>query len=164
MKEVRYTYALLTGADLGNREDALNQAYSLIGERIGSIKKASNLHETEPWGFESDTKFLNQAILVESTLKPEEVLARILEIELEIGRIRGTTQWASRIIDIDILCAENIIHHSDTLNIPHKHLHERSFALKPLCEIAPGWTHPLLRKSYLKLLAEIESPTVETVA
>ncbi|MBI1288308.1 MAG: 2-amino-4-hydroxy-6-hydroxymethyldihydropteridine diphosphokinase [Flavobacteriales bacterium] len=148
-------YVLLTGSDLGDRKSVLEQASELISERIGVILDRSDILETEPWGFESDTTFLNQALLVESDKKPEEVLSRILGIELQLGRKRTCDRWTSRTIDIDILCAEELIHHSDSLTIPHRLLHERAFALQPLCQLVPGWTHPLLHKTYHQLLTEV---------
>ena len=99
-KSIRYV--LLTGTDLGNRQLNLEAAYNLIGNKIGVALNTSTIFETEPWGFQSETMFLNQALLVESSLKPEVVLQRILSIEAELGRSRSLDQWTSRIIDIDI--------------------------------------------------------------
>ena len=39
------------------------------------------------------------------------------------------------------------------LTIPHKHLHKREFALKPIEEIVPDFIHPALGKT-IKQLAE----------
>lgn len=152
-------YVLLTGSDLGNREDNLELAQRLISKHIGDVLQTSEVMQSEPWGFESDTQFLNQAILIRTDLSPESLLHQILKIEQKIGRIRKKTQWTSRIIDIDILCAEQLIHHTDNLTIPHKHLHQRSFALAPLCQLVPNWNHPLFRKTYHQLLLEIAEPT-----
>lgn len=141
-------YVLLIGSDLGNRTLNLKTAVELIAAQIGAVIAASAILETEPWGFESKTRFLNQAILVETALAPELLLETILDIERIIGRERTETQWISRIIDIDILCGQNIVLQSDNLTIPHKHLHVRSFALKPLCELVPNWKHPILDMRY----------------
>jgi len=148
-------YVLLTGSDLGNREGNLELALELISENIGDVLQTSEVMESEPWGFESDTRFLNQAILVKTVLQPQALLQKILKIEQEIGRVRKETQWVSRVIDIDILCTKQLIHHTDELTVPHKHLHNRSFALAPLCQLAPTWTHPLLKKTYHQLLLEV---------
>lgn len=150
-------YVLLTGADLGDRQFTLQNAAEMVERSIGSIIDRSETIETKPWGFESETMFLNQALLVETHLPPAQVLSKILEIEQSLGRKRHDRQWTSRKIDIDILCSENEIHHSDELTIPHKHLHQRSFALRPLCQLVPSWTHPLLGKTYHQLLTELES-------
>ncbi len=132
----------------------------MVSEKAGSIVRVSSLIETEPWGFESETKFLNQAILLQSKLEPLELLGVILEIEKKIGRVRNGKQWASRVIDIDILCTENKIFHSPELVIPHERLHERIFALAPLCEIVT-WTHPLLNTSYPEILERLRNDVSE---
>lgn len=148
-------YVLLTGSDLGDRNANLRTALDLIGERIGKVLTTSDILETEPWGFDSDTRFLNQAILVETELGPETILQEILRIEIEIGRERTGTQWTSRLIDIDILCAENISHSTEQLTVPHQHLQNRYFALAPLCELVPDWKHPTTQKTYKQLLEEL---------
>lgn len=154
-------YVLLTGSDLGNRKSNLIRACDLIEDRIGKIEKASDIIESEPWGFESETRFLNQALLISSSLKPLDVLKRILEIEKSIGRTRTSEQWTSRIIDIDILCSEQNIFHTSELTIPHKLLHERAFALEPLCQVV-DWEHPLLNKSYKEILSVLTQNTSNT--
>lgn len=154
MADLIRKYVLLTGSDLGDREAILTQAARRINEQIGKVIGRSDMLETEPWGFESDTKFLNQALLVETSKQPEEILKTILSIEEGLGRIRGNVQWTSRSIDIDILCGENRIYESENLTIPHKHLHERLFALEPLCQLVPDWIHPQLKKSYIELKSD----------
>ncbi len=162
MSATEHKYVLLTGSDLGDRKLALENAASLIHEQIGEIISRSAMHESEPWGFESSTKFLNQALLVKSSLAPEEALNNIQAIETSMGRQRTNKQYVSRIIDIDILCIEDRIYNTERLSIPHRFLHERSFALIPLCQVVPEWTHPLLGKSYLQLMREnLERSTSE---
>jgi 2-amino-4-hydroxy-6-hydroxymethyldihydropteridine diphosphokinase len=153
-------YVLLTGSDLGDRLKNLRIASDKIQLRTGNIIGSSEIHESEPWGFKSKTKFLNQALLVESNLDPEEVLNSILSIESEMGRQRIKEQWTSRIIDIDIICAEELTFHSAQLTIPHKRLHEREFVLIPLCEIVGEWNHPIYKRTYHELfsaLSEIQA-------
>ena len=38
------------------------------------------------------------------------------------------------------------------LILPHPRLHQRGFVLAPLNDIAPGWVHPLLRRSVREML------------
>ena len=159
LKEVQ-KYVLLTGSDLGDRHAMLAKACELIEERIGTVIRKSMVLESEPWGFESQTVFLNQALLIETKLEPEQLLSAILAIETSLGRERTDEHWSSRIIDIDILCGEFLIHHSDTLVIPHKFLADRSFALNPLCQVAPDWIHPLLNRSYLSLAEKLSQKSL----
>ena len=159
MQSERTQYVLLTGSDLGNRALNLTRALELVAERVGRVLESSSIIESEPWGFESDTKFLNQALLIESDLDAETVLEQILKIEEELGRVRRETNWTSRIIDVDILCANQLIHHSETLKVPHEYLHEREFALRPLCELVPEWKHPIVLKTYVQILTDLSNRT-----
>jgi len=148
-------YVLLTGSNLGSRESMLERAKTAVEERVGTIIKASNVHESEPWGFESEHQFLNQALLITSEMDPLAVLATIHAIEAELGRVRVAKQMVSRTIDIDILCSDSEPFSSDNLIIPHPRLAERVFALEPLCELTPNWIHPVSGKRFQELLDEL---------
>ena len=74
------------GTNLGNREENVARAISLIDERVGQVLRQSTLIETEPWGFESENKFLNGVILVETGLTPRQILNTVKTIEWDMGR------------------------------------------------------------------------------
>jgi 2-amino-4-hydroxy-6-hydroxymethyldihydropteridine diphosphokinase len=142
------------GTNLGDRQDNLNQALALIREHVGSIIKSSPVYETEPWGFKSKDYFLNIVIEVETKLKPSGLLGRILMVEANMGRLRDSKGYSSRIIDIDILFYGSRKFEQKTLVIPHPRLHKRRFILVPLCEIAPDMVHPVFGKTMKVLLKE----------
>jgi 2-amino-4-hydroxy-6-hydroxymethyldihydropteridine diphosphokinase len=137
------TAYLLTGSNMGDREAHLNQAKALIEKHIGTVKEVSRLYETQAWGKTDQPNFYNQALAVETTQFPQQVLKNILKIEQEMGRIR-TEKWEERVIDIDILLFNEEIIEDDNLKIPHPHLHERNFALVPLMDVAGEVMHPVL--------------------
>jgi 2-amino-4-hydroxy-6-hydroxymethyldihydropteridine diphosphokinase len=143
---------LALGSNLGDREDNLHQAEIRITESVGPVIKTSSIYETEPWGFESDDKFLNMVMCVETDLSPSGLLGRILMIESQLGRVRSETHYASRNIDIDILFYENEVLNEEALKIPHPLMHERRFVMIPMAEIAPDLIHPVLKKSIKSLL------------
>ena len=137
------------GSNLGEREENLESAISLISQNIMAVTKRSGVMETEPLlspNPEPDwhkMNYLNMVIggIPHKNFEPEEVLAEVKKIETELGRKPAAT-WAPRIIDIDILAWGDLKYESATLTIPHKELLKRDFALKPLLEIAPEWVHP----------------------
>ena len=149
-------YVLLLGSDLGDREANLRLALANIREKIGAASETSNVHETDPWGFESNTKFLNQAVLIETALSPEKMLDKLQSIEQDMGRVRTRTGYESRIIDIDILCSDKKMFSSERLSIPHEELQTRAFALIPLCAIAGNWIHPTIGLTYSQILARLQ--------
>ena len=80
------TLYLSLGTNMGNRHENLSLAQELIGREVGTVVSASDIIETEPWGFESSNRFLNMAVKVETTLQPLEVLQTTQEIERKLGR------------------------------------------------------------------------------
>lgn len=136
---------LLLGSNVEPREATIDVAKSLITKRLGNITKQSSLYESEPWGFDTDTNFLNQVVIINTVLGAFEILNLAKEIEKELGRTHKTTDvYTSRTIDIDLIYSDNKIIVSDELTIPHFNLHERRFTLIPLVEIAPDFVHPVL--------------------
>jgi 2-amino-4-hydroxy-6-hydroxymethyldihydropteridine diphosphokinase len=85
---------------------------------------------------------------------------RLLEIEIRAGRQRQTAGYADRSLDIDILFYGGRILCLPEITIPHPRLQERRFALVPLCEIAPGFIHPVSGLSVSELLAKCSDPAM----
>ena len=133
------------GSNLGDREANIRKAIALIGERVGLVTRQSSLIETEPWGFESENKFLNGVILVETTLTPRQLLKATQKIERELGkkkahatkRSHDSSLYKDRPIDIDILLYDDLTVDEPDLKIPHPLMHERNFVMIPLNEIKP---------------------------
>ncbi len=145
---------LSLGSNSGPREVMLKEARQKLTERVGVLIRKSKIYETEPWGFHAKQTFLNQVVLLETTLPPYVVLDKILEIESELGRIRDHThRYRSRTIDIDILYYDDLVIKELDLCIPHPELENRRFILHPLTEIAPRFIHPVLKKSNQELMA-----------
>lgn len=147
------------GSNIGEREQILMQAIALIGERIGTVEARSSMYQTQADGFESDNLFMNAVITVRSALEPHEVLSRTHQIELDLGcstHRNADGSYCDRSLDIDLIACDDMVCHDDTLTLPHPRMHQRSFVLDPLCEIAPRWMHPILQRTASELLAEID--------
>jgi 2-amino-4-hydroxy-6-hydroxymethyldihydropteridine diphosphokinase len=141
------------GSNLGDREGYLKQSQVMLIDKIGLIIKKSSIYESSPWGVENQGSFLNQVLLLETDVKPFDLLDRILNIEKEMGRVR-IEKWGERIIDIDILFYNDEIIETNNLCIPHPYISKRRFVLSPLDEIAKNYIHPILQKTINKLLSE----------
>jgi 2-amino-4-hydroxy-6-hydroxymethyldihydropteridine diphosphokinase len=153
---------LLLGGNMGDRNNLLADACILIETKIGRIIKSSSVYETDPWGFSSDLPFLNQVVIVDSVLSPKEILGEIHKIEAQLGRVRFSTGYEARTMDIDILFYDDLRVNESDLVIPHPRLHERRFTLLPLAEIAGDYIHPVLNER-LDVLAEECSDTSKVV-
>jgi 2-amino-4-hydroxy-6-hydroxymethyldihydropteridine diphosphokinase len=142
------------GGNVGNKRLNFEKVYSRIEEGAGTILERSPVYETPPWGFYASENFWNQVLFVETKLKPEDLLAVIRRIESSFKRKREPGRYISREMDIDILYYEDKRIDSEELTIPHPLLHQRLFVLVPLNELAPGFIHPVFRKTNRQLLAE----------
>lgn len=149
-----YITYLLLGGNLGDRRKYIALAIAEIEAKIGNITKRSSLYETASWGKHDQPDFFNQVIEVKTSLNPQELLSGILSIEAQLGRKR-IEKWGSRIIDIDILLYQDQVINEPELIVPHPYLAFRRFCLMPLCEIAPEFIHPLLKKNIQELLIEL---------
>ena len=139
------------GSNLGVRELNIEHAVSMLNVELKTPYRAiSSLIETEPWGFESQQKFMNAVVLYELDLpqgyNPEAEGLMILEICKNIERRMGRTAepqydqageriYSDRPIDIDILLLGDQKIDCKELTVPHKHMYERDFVMIPLNEI-----------------------------
>ena len=138
------------GTNKGAKTNNLQLAEMMIASRIGYIYKKSSIYKTAAWGNEDQEDFLNQAMISQTNLTPEQVLSEIHVIESKLGRQR-IEKWGPRVIDIDIIFYEAKIIKKPNLIIPHPQLTNRNFVLTPLMDICPELIHPELEKSISEL-------------
>ena len=142
---------LQLGSNLGDRELLLKDAITEIEDRVGNILECSKVYESTPWRVEGQENYLNQILKVKTILLADDVLLTVLDIEKQLGRVR-IEKWGERLIDIDIIFYNDSIIETPELCVPHKHLHERMFVLKPLHDIVPEMIHPKYNKTIAELL------------
>ena len=127
---------LSLGANIGDPPAQLAEAITRMAAHPAvSVVRQSSVLTTKPWGKTDQPDFANQAVAVETSLEPLELLDVILGIELDMGRVRQEV-WGPRLIDIDMIAYERVEMTSPRLTLPHPYAHERDFVLVPLGEIA----------------------------
>jgi len=143
---------LLLGSNLGNRLSNLKEAR----RQLGTVVASSSIYETAAWGNPNQGSFLNQVVEIDTDLSPEDLLKKIKDIEITMGRHR-IEKWGPRIIDIDILFYNDTSINTPDLIIPHPEIQNRRFTLVPLLELT-NMVHPVLKKTIGQLLEECKDP------
>lgn len=149
-----HTVFLAFGSNLGNRKENLSRALELLKHEGLKPVSVSQPVITAPEGFESSNQFLNSAAIFTTESSPFEVLEITQRIERTLGRMQKSHDgiYHDRTMDIDILFYDNEIINTPELTIPHPKIAERLFVLRPLCEIAPLFRHPVTGKTIRELL------------
>ena len=150
MQEVTAYVAL--GSNLGDRAQHLDAGVAGLAATAGvRVLREASRQETRPVGGPPQGAYLNGAVCLATTLEPTALLARMHAIEATAGRTRGSERNAPRSLDLDLLLYGDVVIERAELTIPHPRLHERSFVLDPLSEIAPDVIHPVLGMSIREL-------------
>lgn len=133
-------YVISIGTNLGDKMKNIEKAVEAINSiPYTDVIHASAVYQTEPVGYARQDDFYNAALLVDSVLDPHEMLGVCLGIEGGFGRIRGIKD-GPRILDLDIIFAENLEINTKNLIVPHPRFSERRFVLEPMLDLFPGGT------------------------
>ncbi len=157
MKNESSQVFLMLGGNLGNTHQIFLSALELLSKSVGTVVLKSSLYQSDPWGMEDQPVFLNQAILINTTLEPLPLLSVLNKIENQLGRTRDFPN-SPRTIDIDILLMGSNIIDSPNLQVPHPRLHLRRFNLIPLAEIASDVIHPVFRNRIAEMVELCNDP------
>lgn len=152
-------YYLNIGTNMGERRDNLYRAVvAMTAGTQGSV--TSRVVESEPWGFESDNRFMNIGLWLASDMPPHAMLEHIHDVERRLGS--GAHRdcqggYIDRLVDIDIVAIDDLVIDSPQLQVPHPHLAERQFFLQPMMELAPNWCHPVTGLTAAQMLQRLEA-------
>jgi 2-amino-4-hydroxy-6-hydroxymethyldihydropteridine diphosphokinase len=125
------------GSNLGDRFDYLQKAVNEINSLTDiEILEISSVYETLPVGGPEQGNYLNAIVTLNTKFEAEELLLKLLLIELNLGRQREIA-WGPRTIDLDLIWFEDQTINLENLVLPHPRAHERCFVIKPWLEIEP---------------------------
>ena len=150
-------YYLNIGSNMGDRRDNLYRAVVAIAAITGECA-VSSIVESEPWGFESDNRFMNLGVSFDSDIEPQEMLDRIHDIERSLGSASHRDDdggYIDRLVDIDIVAIDDLVIDTPTLQVPHPHLPDRDFFLLPMTQLAPDWRHPITHLTPAQMLENL---------
>lgn len=156
------------GSNLGNSRSLIERAVAgiVLLSSDGEVRR-SGWVVSEPWGFVSDSDFLNLGVEIDTSYAPDELLMRLLELQCSICDASHRTAdggYADRMIDIDLIFYDNMIMPHDwpgqggeAVIVPHPRMHLRGFVLRPIAQLSPGWIHPVLHQTAVEMLRKLQS-------
>ncbi len=143
------------GSNLGDRAANLERAIDSLAVIGVHVLRRSAIYETEPVDFLAQPWFLNCVVEAETILEPLPLLQALQGIERSMGSQKLVPR-GPRIIDLDILFYEDAVIREQGMEIPHPRLAERRFVLIPLAELAPNFSHPVLKLTIRNLLEKTQ--------
>ena len=150
-----HTVYVALGSNMGEKDKYIQLGVEQLKELPDTFVEAvSELMITKPYGGVEQEDFLNGAVKLRTLYTPEELLIKLHEIEAKAERKR-TLRWGPRTLDLDIIFYDKLVYESDTLIIPHVDMENRDFVLKPMCQLAPNFRHPVLGKTMEQLCRKV---------
>ena len=158
---------------MGQRQATIHAATeSIAGLRGTRLVAVADLIETDAEGGPAGQgRYLNGAIGIDTELSPTELMAELLRIERELGRIRaGAVRNGPRVIDLDLLLYGDEVVADEGgaegrgLTVPHPRMQDRRFVLEPLAQIAPDAWHPLRHATVAEMLKALPAQHAATRA
>jgi 2-amino-4-hydroxy-6-hydroxymethyldihydropteridine diphosphokinase len=168
MKEIQKQWAAIgLGANLpswaGGPAETVRAAAAELAE-FGEEFRLSSLYRTRPVGYDDQPEFINAAAVLRTELAPEDLLRKLMALELHYGRDREhCPPNGPRTLDLDLLLVEGVVLSSWRLVLPHPRMHLRRFVLQPLAEIAPDLLHPVLGVGMAELLDRLPAEDGDVV-
>lgn len=138
------------GSNIGDSRSVIERAVADVFAISEGVVRRSGYVESEPWGFSSPHRFLNIGVEIETSLPPEELLKRLLEVEKSISPASHRNpdgSYRDRLIDIDLIFMADddgvvLRYASPALTLPHPRAKERPFVMNPIVELHPGGMSP----------------------
>lgn len=139
--------------------ETVRAAIEALSDAGVSEIKTSPFYGTSPVPKSDQPDFVNCVVTGQTSLKAAALLHACQRIEMSFGRKRDD-RWGARTLDVDILSYNNDVVPARAdwqaiasraaegavipdLVLPHPQLHRRAFVLVPLCDLVPGWAHPV---------------------
>ena len=133
---------------VGLPEQTFNAALSSLSNQGVRIVALSSIWGSAPVPASDQPHYRNATALIETDLEPRELLTLLHNVEKDFGGDRAyEVRNAARTLDLDLIAYNDLVLENDDIILPHPRMHERSFVIFPLLEIAPTWIHPVNKRT-----------------
>lgn len=143
------------GSNLGDGPGILAKAVQTLRD-LGTVDAVSPTYRTQPVGFAGQPVFSNAVCRLWTRQEPWQLIIELLAIQRRVSGPRSFTM-GPRALDLDLLIFGTWVLEMPGLVLPHPRMAEREFVLRPLADIAPGLTHPVLGETVSSLLGRLNS-------
>jgi 2-amino-4-hydroxy-6-hydroxymethyldihydropteridine diphosphokinase len=139
MSAPRWTPAYIgLGSNLEGPAQQIERGFGALAQLPDTLLVArSRSYRSLPLGPQDQPEFVNAAAGLLTRLAPEDLLARLKQLEATLGREQPIRRWGPRVIDFDLLLFGAEVRATPVLTLPHPGLLERNWVLYPLQDIAP---------------------------
>lgn len=149
------------GSNMGDSKALIQNAVDeLKKDRLIKDVTVSDLIVTKPYGYTEQDDFVNGALICKTMYSPHVLLDKMHELENNADRKR-IIHWGPRTLDLDLIFYDSEIIADRTLTVPHPDMHNRTFVLEPIVQIAPYYRHPLLNMNVSQLLEKLNEETLK---
>lgn len=155
MKQVYIGFGSNVGDSLAHLQNVQNRLCSLIPAISLQVSPAYWSEPLLKKGQERsshDSPYLNAVLGFKTEWDVVSVFHALENLEKQLGRTSGKSEWKPRTVDLDILFYDDMIYEDEFLKVPHSQMCHRKFVLQPLCDLAPDWVHPECGLTIKKLL------------
>ena len=152
-----HTAYICVGSNLGDKlENCRRGVAELTRGGVCRLIAESPVYRTEPVDYQDQDWFVNYAVKIATDLEPLALLDKLKSIEYHAGRTGDVVRFGPRVLDLDIIFYDQRVMDHSRLVIPHPRMHKRRFVLKPVCDIDPHISHPVLGRTVQSLLADLD--------
>ena len=145
---------LSLGSNMNDRLNNINTALDMLSkEKSNELLSVSSFYESKPMYNQSLNRFYNAVVKIKTSLSADMLLSFVKNIEKKLGRVESKERYANRPIDIDILSYGDEIIQTEELVVPHPHIKERKFVLKPWSDIDSNYIIATENKKIKELLS-----------
>ena len=132
-------------------------------EKRFELEKVSNFYETEPIPKSNQEMYVNGVVSIKTNFLPKKILSELMNIEKIFKRVRHFKN-ESRVIDLDLLCFNDLISKDKHLQLPHPRMHLRRFVMQPGCDINKECEHPLLKEKAKNLAKKLANQKIYNIS